>query len=491
VTSRPGQPRQPCSPASDEPRFRDYQRRRMAHWDRVARAKVARPGWGGRYHRRLAEVLGCLVPPGARVLELGCAEGDLLAALRPSLGVGIDFSSEMVARARRRHPELLVVQADAHALPLEGTFDFIILSDLVNDLWDVQGVLEQIAPLCSSRTRVVLNAYSRLWELPLALATRLGLALPNLEQNWLTVEDAAHLLGLAGLEVVCSRPEILWPLPPGPLAWLCDRVLVKLWPARQLALTNLTVARPRPEERRAPEDVVSIIVPTRNEAGNLPGFLERVPEMGGGTEVVFVEGGSHDDTYRAVERLIADHPDRRCQLLRQTGRGKGDAVRLGCHAAKGRALIILDADLTVPPEDLPRFHAALTSGRAEFVNGVRLVYPMERRAMRWANLVANKAFALGFTWVLGQPVKDTLCGTKAFWREDYLIIEEQRLRRGSVDPFGDFDLLLGAAELNLTIVDLPVRYRERVYGATNIQRWRDGWTLLELLLEATWRFKFV
>lgn len=476
-----------------DPAFQRYQRTRIEHWDGVGRQMDRWAGWSGYYHRRLAEIYRFLIPPSLRVLEIGCGRGDLLAALKPSVGVGVDFSGEMILRAKSRHPELRFIQADAHDLSfLAEEFDVIILSDLINDLWDVQTVFEQVARLATPRTRIVINSYSRLWELPLALAERLGLGKPTLYQNWLTVEDTANLLNLADLEVIHHWPEIAWPLPTPLVDALANRFLVRLWPFRILGLTNFLVARPRPRSTARPEEpLVSVIVPARNEAGNIPHILARVPQMGRGTELVFVEGHSRDDTYAAIEKAIAEHPELRCKLLRQTGIGKGDAVRLGFAQASGDMLMILDADLTVPPEDLPRFYEVLRSGKGDFANGVRLIYPMERQAMRFFNLLGNKLFSLAFSWLLGQPIKDTLCGTKVLWKADYERIAANRSYFGDFDPFGDFDLLFGAAKLKLKIVDLPIRYRERKYGTTNIQRWKHGLLLLRMVLFAARRIKFV
>jgi len=465
----------------------------VAHWDAVARKMDNWRGWGGYYHQRLEQIYRFLVSPGQRILEIGCAQGDLLAALQPSVGIGIDFSAEMIARARRRHPDLRFVHADAcEAGSLNEQFDVIVLSDLINDLWDVQAVFESLHPLMLPTTRVIINSYSRLWELPLALAEKLGLGKPTLYQNWLTVEDIANLLYLADLELIRHWAEILWPLPMPVLASLANRYLVRLWPLGYLAMSNFFVARPAPKPKASEkEPLVSVIIPARNEAGNIPHIFARVPEMGRGTELIFVEGHSRDDTYGAIEKASAEHPDRRCKLLRQTGIGKGDAVRLGFEHASGEILMILDADLTVPPEDLPRFYEALVSGKGEFINGVRLVYPMEKQAMRFANLLGNKFFSLAFSWLLGQPVKDTLCGTKALWKSDYEKIKANRAYFGDFDPFGDFDLLFGAAKQNVKIVDLPIRYRERTYGTTNIQRWKHGWLLLRMVAFAGKRLKFV
>jgi SAM-dependent methyltransferase len=476
------------------PRFdtagQSYQQTRIAQWDSVARLRDSWQGWGGSYHRRLAEVYRFLVSPGQRVLEIGCGFGELLASVQPTRGVGVDFSAEAIKRAAARHPTLEFIHADAHDLSfLKETFDVIILSDLVNDSWDVQRVFEQVRPLCTPRTRLVLNVYSNLWQAVLTLAQKLHLAAPMLEQNWLTTSDLRGMLNLAGFETFRDWSEILFPLPIPLLAPFCNRFLVRLPLFRSLALANFVIARPLAEESKEPS--VSVIVPARNESGNIQSIFERTPKMGRATELIFVEGHSHDDTYAAVERESAAHRATPSLLLRQSGIGKADAVRAGFDAATGDILMILDADLTVPPEDLPRFYEALRSGKGEFINGVRLVYPMEKQAMRGLNFLGNKFFSWAFTSLLGQPIKDTLCGTKVLWKKDYERIAANRAYFGDFDPFGDFDLLFGAAKLNLKIVDLPIRYRERTYGTTNISRWKHGLLLMRMVWYAARRIKFV
>jgi glycosyltransferase involved in cell wall biosynthesis len=318
------------------------------------------------------------------------------------------------------------------------------------------------------------------------------MAAPAMPQNWLTVEDVSNLFHLTGFEVIHRRDEILWPVSTPLIDVLCNRFFVKVWPFRMFALTHLMVVRYKGIESKERQDTgVSVIIPARNEAGNIRRIIERTPEMGNFTELIFVEGHSTDNTYVTIEKEIALHPHRRCILLRQTGMGKGDAVRLGFQEAKGETLMILDADMTVAPEDLPKFYEALRSGVGEFVNGVRLVYPMEGEAMRFLNLAGNKFFSLAFSWILGQPVKDTLCGTKVISKRNYLKIAENRASFGEFDPFGDFDLLFGAAKLNLKIVELPIRYGKRLYGTTNIQRWKHGWLLLRMVFFAVRKFKFL
>jgi SAM-dependent methyltransferase len=443
------------------------------------------------YQGRLAEIYKLSVPPGMRVLELGCGDGELLAKLEPAYGCGIDLSPQLIDRAKSKFPGMHFEVGDAGALQLEGEFDFIICSDLLNDLWDVQTVFEQMAPYCHPGTRILINCYSRLWEGPRHLAEVLGLAKPQLSQNWLTVEDIANLLTLAGFELIRSSSEIMCPVHFPLLDTLCNRYLVKIWPFRWFGLTNFIVARPTPAFDSRPEPIVTVVVPARNEAGNIAAILDRVPELGAGTELIFVEGNSSDGTYERIEQEIAARPGCSAKLYRQTGRGKGDAVRLGFERATGELLMILDADLTVPPEDLPRFYQAWRLGLGDFINGVRLVYPMEQKAMRFFNLIGNKFFSVAFSWLLSQSVKDSLCGTKVLSKVHYQTIAANRAYFGEIDPFGDFDLLFGAARYNLKIVGLPVRYRERKYGETNIQRWKHGVVLLRMVVLASRRIRFV
>lgn len=464
-----------------------YQQAHITHWDHVAQKRDRWNGMGGWYHKRLTQIYKFIVNPRQRILEIGCGKGELLASLNPSHGVGIDFSSEMITRAKAKYSSLEFHQLDAHDLSeLKGEFDIIIFSDTINDLWDVQRALEEVKRLCTPHTRIILNFYSHLWQAPLTIAQSLNLASPMLAQNWLTPSDVDNLLHLAGFESIRTSNEILWPLPLGGFA---DRYLARLWPFRDLALSNFVIARPAAQAVEKPS--VSVVVAARNEEGNIKNIFERVPQMGSKTELIFVEGHSKDKTYETIEKEMPLHPGTSSLLFRQPGIGKADAIRLGFEKASGDILMILDADLTVPPEDLPRFYEAIASGKGEFINGVRLVYPMEKEAMRTLNFIGNKFFSLAFSWLLGQSVKDTLCGTKVMWRKDYEEIAANRSYFGDFDPFGDFDLIFGAAKMNLKIVDMPIRYRERTYGTTNISRWKHGLLLLKMVAFAARRIKFV
>lgn len=504
VSSEPPPPIPPRDDARDQ-----FIAERRALWDSIAVRWGDRHGAGGAYQRRLLRVHQLAIAPNQRVLELGCGAGDLLAALNPSEGVGVDLAPRMVELAAARHakrPNLTWITADAAKVAQGGLagaapFDVIVLSDLLNDVWDVQELLASLQPLCAPHTRLVMNCFSRLWQWPLAAARRWGMARPQLLQSWLTAEDVENLLTLSGFELVRRWSEVLLPADVPLLAPVCNRVLAKFAPFRWFDLTNMFVARPSPASaagrRTGAPPMVSVVVPARNEAGNIARIVDSIPrrfdDVAGGmpVELILVEGNSTDDTWEQIGRVVAERGRHDIVVLKQPGKGKGDAVRAGFAAATGDILLILDADLTVHPDTLPLFCAAIATGKGEFINGVRLVYPMEEKAMRLLNLIANRFFGVAFSWLLGQRIRDTLCGTKVIWRRDYDRLAANRAYFGNFDPFGDFDLIFGAAKLNLRILDLPVRYRERTYGDTNIHRWRHGVLLFRMLGVAMRRLKFV
>jgi SAM-dependent methyltransferase len=444
------------------------------------------------YYEMIERIVRFHVPPGSTVLEIGCGTGDLLAALEPARGVGVDISPKVVEIARGRHPSLTFHICDVQDLAVSEPFDYIILSDVVGYLDDVQRAFERMSRACGPRTRVILTYFNYLWWPVLRIGEKVGMKRPQPDQNWLSLEDLKNLLDLAGFQTISKGYKVLLPVRVPLLSPLCNRMLAHLPVFRKLCLVEIIIARPVPVP--VPEESLSctVVVPARNEKGNIEDAVRRMPEMGKHTEIVFVEGNSSDGTAEEIERVIAAHPERDIRLIRQgRGVGKGDAVRKGFAAAGGEVLMILDADLTMPPEELPKFLKAIASGRGEFVHGSRLVYPMEKEAMRFLNTLGNKFFSIMFTWLLDQRFKDTLCGTKVLYQSDYERITAGRSYFGDFDPFGDFDLIFGAAKLDLKIVEIPIRYRERMYGTTQISRFRHGWQLLRMCLFALRRIKFV
>jgi SAM-dependent methyltransferase len=429
-----------------------------------------------------------LIPPGQRVLEIGSGSGDLLAALEPAEGVGVDVSGGMVELARGRHPEVRFEHASGEQLELgEETFDYVVLGDLLPYVHDLLQLFAHVAAHSHPGTRVVIHSYSRVWRPLIRLAELLRLKPPKPLRNWVSPEDVRNLLDLADFEVVTLSRRILMPKRVPLLSFLLNGILANLWPFNHLCLTYWIVARPR--QTLADQPSTSVVCPCRNERGNVPEVVRRLPELGPETELIFVEGGSTDGTAEEIERQIELHPERPISLIRQSGRGKGNAVREGFAAARNEVLMILDGDLSVRPEDLVKFYRVCAEGRAELVNGSRLVYDVEPGAMRFANMVGNKTFGLLFKAITGQQVKDTLCGTKVLRRSTYDRIAAGRSYFGDFDPFGDFDLLFGAARLNMKIADMPVRYQARTYGTTNISRWRHGWLLVRMAALAFWKFR--
>ena len=390
------------------------------------------------FHHEDLLYLKFLIPEGMRVLELGCGTGDLLAALRPSFGVGVDFSDGMIARARKAHPELTFFVADiedaAFIRALPGPFDVIVVVDTLGALDDCQATFENLHAICARETRLVIGHFSHLWYPALKFAEAIHLKMPQPPQNVLAPIDVRSLAALADFDVVKSEMLVLLPMRLFGLGRMVNRFFAPLPLIRHLCLRHYTVCR---SLRHAAADVKSatIVIPARNERGNIEAAVRRVPRFTEALEIIFVEGHSRDGTWQEIERVIAAYPHYDIKAIRQPGTGKGDAVFTGFECARGDLLIILDADLTVAPEQLPKFWDAIQSGKGEFANGTRLVYPMEDQAMRFLNLVANKIFSLLFTWLLSQRFTDTLCGTKAIVRRDYVRLKAGRDYFGCFDPF--------------------------------------------------------
>ena len=442
------------------------------------------------YNRSLEKYFSFIIPAGCKVLEIGCGTGELLHAVKPSCGVGIDFSDEMIKIASESFPCYTFLTDDVECLQLNEPFDYIIMSDLTMSLWDVQKAFQCLHKVCHDKTKIVISNYNFLWEPALKLAEKLKLKLKQPNQNWLSTQDINNLLYLTGFEPVKAERKILIPFYIPLLTPFFNRFLANLPLINSLNLVTFIVARPltRSIER---DYSVSIIIPARNEKGNIENAVKRLPVFGASQELVFIEGHSSDQTFDEMLRIQAKYPDKNIKTMIQSGKGKGNAVREGFDAATGEILFILDADLTTPPEDMPKFYDALKRNKGEFINGCRLVYPMEKQAMRILNLIANKSFGILFTYLLSQPLKDTLCGTKVLFREDYEIIKNNRRYFGDFDPFGDFDLLFGAAKLNMKITEIIVRYKDREYGSTQISRFRHGWLLIKMCIFAARKIKFI
>jgi SAM-dependent methyltransferase len=446
------------------------------------------------YYEEDERYLKFLVPTGRRVLDLGCGTGRLLAALQPSHGVGLDFSSAMIHEARQRYPHLQFEVGDIEEPRVlervDGPFDVILLSDTVGSLEDVQITLRRLHSLCDTETRLVIAYFSNLWAPVLRLAQRFGQQMPQGEQNWLSGRDLADILELADFEAVRVDARQIVPKRLGGFGSWANRFIGTLPGLQAAALRSYVVARSR---RAAPatKPSATVVIPCRNEAGNVEPAVERIPAFCEDLEILFVEGHSQDGTLHEIERVIDRHPHLDVKVLTQDGVGKGDAVRKGFESARGDILMILDADLTTPPEDLPKFYEAIVAGKGELVMGTRLVYPMEDDAMRTLNVMGNKIFSFLFSWLLNQRITDTLCGTKVLSRHHYEQIKEGRPYFGEFDPFGDFDLIFGAARLSLKIVEVPVRYRARAYGTTQISRFRHGWLLFRMVLVAYGKLKAI
>lgn len=471
-----------------EPRFEEIRR----HFDAIAPQRARWKRKHAYYYAKITKYFRFIVPEGSRVLVIGSGDGELLAALKPSRGVGIDASPRFNEAARRRFPHLEFRDDFAESFRLQPIekFDYVILSDLVGYLDDVQEVFQNLRQACAPSTRIVVNYYNYLWEPVLKLGGKLRFNMPQGPSNWLSLADLENLLHISGFETIRKTRKLLFPVHIPLVSGFANRILANLPLLRKMCLAEFVTARLHPGPAGTPS--VSVVVPCKNEQGNIRELIERLPEFPGGSEMIFVDGRSTDGTREEILKIAQAFPAKNIRILDQTdSRGKGAAVRLAFDQAKGDALIILDGDISVAPEDMLKFYDLLARRTGEFINGTRMVYQMEKQAMRFLNILANKFFSSLFSYLLEQRIKDTLCGTKALYKSDYEKIAKNRAFFGDFDPFGDFDLLFGAAKQNLKIIDVPVRYHERKYGVSKIHRFRHGLLLLGMCIIAIRKLKFI
>jgi SAM-dependent methyltransferase len=466
------------------------------YFDQIAKKRKERR-FSAYYWKEISNYVKYFSHQDGSILEIGCGNGDLLAAVEGSVKTGIDTSAEYIAWAKDKHAGKGIdfIQMDANAIQLNQKYDLIVISNLIGFVDDIQNVFEQVHHCCHANTKVIVQFYNSFWEPLIKFSELIGLKQKTPTQNWLSTRDINNLLFVSGFDVYRNSKRLIFPFYFPILSTLLNRYLAKFPIFRFFSFNIYSFAKPLPqndESLYAQKYSTTVVIPARNESGNIENAILRLPKFGKHTEIIFVEGNSTDDTWEKIQEIqkkyAATHD---IKIAQQKGKGKADAVREGYKIATGDILMILDADLTVPPEDLPKFYNAIASSKGDFINGTRLVYPMDKEAMRFLNYLGNHFFSWAFTWLLDQRFKDTLCGTKVMFREDYIKLTANRKYFGEFDPFGDFDLLFGAHKLNLKIVEVPIRYRERTYGSTNISRFKHGVILLRMCAFASRKCKFI
>jgi len=445
-----------------------------------------------RYYNRDIEIfLKTIIPKNKKILEIGSATGNLLNSIKPSKGLGIDFSPDMVGIAKKKYKGIGFRVMDAEDIKINEKFDYVIMSDLIGHLSDVWQAFRELHKVCDNDTKVIVTYYNYLWQPILKLAEKLKFKTPVREQNWLFLQDIENLLYLNNFKVIKTGYRLLIPKYIPIISTLFNKYIAKLPVIRRFCLVQYIIARKEQVSLPSKEYSVTILIPCRNEKGNIEEGVKRIPNFGKHQEILFVDGNSTDGTVEEIKRIKRKYKNKDIKLMHQgRGSGKGDAVRKGFLKASEEILMILDADLTVPPEDLLKFYLAIKEGKTQFVNGSRLVYPMEKQAMRYINLIGNWMFSLIFSWIIEQRIRDTLCGTKVLFKKDYMVLKDYRKYFNNLDPFGDFDLIFGASKMNLHIADMPIRYRERKYGTTKIRRFYHGWVLIKMCLLGMRKLKF-
>ena len=453
---------------------------------------------GRTFHKEDIKFLKEIIPEKSNILELGCGNGHLLSALKPNYGLGIDFSKKLVTEAKNKHHNLNFIKADIEELPKtigkKTKFDFIIICDTIGYLEDITQTLDNIHHFFTEDTRLIVSYYSPLWAPFLNLATLLKLKMVNINSTLLGTSDISNFLNNSHYQTVRIDRKILIPFFLFGIERLINRYIAPLPFFSYLCLRHYNISRSL-KAINSKKKSASVIIPCKNERGNIATAIKRLPRFTDDIEVIFVEGNSSDGTWEEINKVIKVNKkiDKKLKIkaYKQPSKGKADAVFYAFDQATNDILIILDGDLTVGPETLKKFWDKISTGEAEYINGSRLIYPMDNNAMRFLNYIANKIFSILFTWLLGQRFTDTLCGTKVISKKNYLRAKKKNKDLGNFDPFGDFFIIFGASRLCLKINEVPIRYKARVYGETQISRFSHGVLLIKMLIFAFLKIKAI
>jgi SAM-dependent methyltransferase len=422
------------------------------------------------FHRGIADFYASIIPEGMAVLEVGCATGGLLNLLKPREGVGIDISSAMIGLAKNKYPHLSFFCASLSDFASYGPFDYIVLSNLLDYSDDLMDLFRLLKPRLAPHTKIIITTVNPLWQPIIWFLERSGLKERDPLRNFITNRDVINILNILDYETIEYGYRLPVPFYIPFFSGLLNRLISRLPVLNNLCLLQYIVARDRQPYRCSS---CSVIVPCFNEEKNIQACLNSLPEFGAETEIIVVDDGSTDATADRVREIASVMPSVRL-ISYAPNRGKGYALQVGFKECRGDVVIILDADMSVSPREAPRFFAPIAEGKAEFVNGTRMIYPIEKRAMSFLRFAGNKFFGIVMSILMGQRNTDVLCGTKSFLRRYLPYIRMGRCR------WGDFDLLLGAAKLKMKMVEMPVHYNARVAGKSKMRLLRDSLHFLKV-----------
>lgn len=434
------------------------------HYDSLAKYRFK---WFHRnrfYHKEILRYYKFAIPKNRSIIELGCSTGDLIGNLSPSYGVGVDISSAMIKIASEKYPSINFICQDIEDLSIDYKFDYIIISGTLGIVRDIQNLFEKLKSISTNNTRIIIDYYNPLWNPVVRIGQKIKLKLPELIENWLSIDDMKNFLYISGYQIIKNDFFLIFPKNIPLLSSILNKFIGKLPIIKHLSLSQIVIARIAEPIDNASDLIVTVVITCRDEEGNIEGLVKRIPKMGRHTEILFVEGHSEDKTVEKIKEMITKYPDKDIRLLKQKGIGQGDAFRMGFDEAKGDFVIWLEADLTTPPEEASLFWKAYISGKGEYINGSRFIYKMKKNAMPLLNFLGNRFFGNLFTLLLKQRFTDTLCGFKAISKKNYLEIRKQIDYFGEFDPFGDFELIFGAIKNNLKVAEIPVHYNPRQYG---------------------------
>lgn len=439
------------------------------------------------YYTQIQRLLKFLIPPGKSILYFGCYREDVIYSLDASSSVVIN---EEVDERISKNKSVEFVHCKYHLYNPQQEYDYIILDTVIGKTENINLLLRNISSACSSHTRIIIHQENYLWRPLLNFAASFGLKKQEKTQNWLSIKDVETYLETAGFESTRVYKKNIFPLKAGFLGPILNHFFSTIPVLDFLKLDQFIVGRfNKPFTQLKSSSSLSICLTVKDEEHNIEPIVSSLPVLCENQEILFVEGNSTDNTAKEIERMKMLFPHKNIRLIKQPGKGQGDAIHTGFKEAKGEIIILYEGDGTSEPYDIQYFYEAIEAGRFEFIEGSRFVYPLSHKCMPLANKIGNVVFAKWFSFFLNQRTTDVLSGIKAIRKKDYEKIYNTWGFLGIPDPFGDFELLFGSARYGLKIGEIPIRYKPRVFGESKTSVFKHGWYLLKMAFTGYFIFR--
>lgn len=406
------------------------------------------------YHNQLKQIFKDVIKENSKVLQIGYGLGDILAALYPKKGVSFDDDKDILAISRRRYPIFKFTDFNFNKNKVNDKFDYVIYPNSLEHFDDIQTVFENVYPALSRSSKVVVASVNPRWEQIFYILEKLKLKRPESSRNWLRIENIKNLLEVSGYKVIDSGFRIILPVSIPLISGIINKVIRNIKILSRFCVEQFVVAQ---KETFSINNNLScsVVIPTYNQAELLEYCIESIPNVGKKMQIVVVDDASSDRTEQVMKSLSKKHHNIK-YIRNERPQGEEKSLKIGIESVDLDIILTYDAKMSIPSSELVRFYNVLASKRADFVSGMRFIYPLEGQRLRQLTIIGNIIFSYLYSLFLNQRVFDPLCSIKGFYKKNY-----SKIKISNNNTL--LDLLIKAAENKAKILEIPVHYSLESY----------------------------